>query len=96
MGCCLEHVGAGAPLLKPNPPGTPHHARRTFFRSTFAQLQAGLFTANPAAFPPAVFTLPNFVWAVAAVRSRSHPPLEGDKIALAPLVDLVRGLVGFC
>eukprot|EP00198_Chlamydomonas_reinhardtii_P008531 XP_001697868.1 rubisco large subunit N-methyltransferase [Chlamydomonas reinhardtii] len=61
----------------------------TFFRSTFAQLQAGLFTANPAAFPPAVFTLPNFVWAVAAVRSRSHPPLEGDKIALAPLVDLV-------
>lgn len=61
----------------------------TFFRSTFQQLQAGLFASNPAAFPPSVFTLPRFLWAVAAVRSRSHAPLEGQRIAVVPLVDLV-------
>ncbi|EFJ49228.1 Rubisco large subunit N-methyltransferase [Volvox carteri f. nagariensis] len=61
----------------------------TFFRSTFQQLQSGLFTSNPAAFPPSIFTLPRFLWAVAAVRSRSHPPLDGPKIALAPLTELV-------
>ncbi|KXZ52475.1 hypothetical protein GPECTOR_9g519 [Gonium pectorale] len=60
-----------------------------FFRSTFTQLQSGLFAASPAVFPPSVFTLPHFLWAVAAVRSRSHPPLDGDKIALAPIADLV-------
>ncbi|GIL50360.1 hypothetical protein Vafri_6588 [Volvox africanus] len=61
----------------------------TFFQATFQQLQSGLFAANPAAFPPSTFTLPNFLWAVAAVRSRSHAPLDGAKIALVPLTELV-------
>ncbi|GLI66288.1 hypothetical protein VaNZ11_010049 [Volvox africanus] len=61
----------------------------TFFQATFQQLQSSLFAANPAAFPPSTFTLPNFLWAVAAVRSRSHAPLDGAKIALAPLTELV-------
>ncbi|GLC45357.1 hypothetical protein PLESTB_000313900 [Pleodorina starrii] len=61
----------------------------SFFRSTFSQLQSGLFAASPAAFPPAVFSLPHFLWAVAAVRSRSHAPLDGAKIALTPLTELV-------
>ncbi|GIL90815.1 hypothetical protein Vretimale_16759 [Volvox reticuliferus] len=62
---------------------------QTFFRATFQQLQSGLFAENPATFPPDTFTLPHFLWAVAAVRSRSHTPLDGSKIALAPLTELV-------
>ncbi|KAG2485714.1 hypothetical protein HYH03_015598 [Edaphochlamys debaryana] len=61
-----------------------------FFRATFEQLQSGLFASNPAAFPASVFTLPHFLWAVAAVRCRAHAPLsEGDKIAVVPVADLV-------
>ena len=41
-------------------------------------------------FPEATFTEEAFLWAVAAVRSRVHAPLEGDQIALVPLADLVR------
>ncbi len=86
------------PRTKPRPriplPNTLTHIaplplRRTFFRSTFQQLQSGLFASNPAAFPASVFTLPRFLWAVAAVRARSHAPLEGQRIAVVPLVDLV-------
>jgi hypothetical protein len=85
LGC----VHCSGCILKVTVPSAP--PRRTFFRATHAQLQSGLFAANPAAFPAAAFSLPNFLWGVAAVRSRSHAPLEGDKIAIAPAVDLVSG-----
>ena len=42
-------------------------------------------------FPADVFTEEAFLWAVAAVRCRVHAPLDGDQLALVPLVDLVRG-----
>ena len=62
---------------------------RAFFQATFKQLQAGLFAQSPQAFAPAVFSFPHFLWAVAAVRGRSHAPLDGAKIALVPLADMV-------
>lgn len=69
---------------------------RTFFESTFHQLQAGLFASSPAAFPASAFTYRNFLWAVAAVRSHSHAPLTGAKLALVPVADLVGGRAGTC
>jgi [ribulose-bisphosphate carboxylase]-lysine N-methyltransferase len=63
---------------------------RTYFRQRFDELAAGLFAANPDAFPADTFTYEEFVWAVCAVRARVHPPLDGDAIALVPLADTVQ------
>lgn len=58
--------------------------------SRFEALQAELFSADPAVFPPSIFTPDNFLWAVGTVRSRVHAPLEEDKLAIVPLADAVR------
>lgn len=49
-----------------------------------------MLAPNPGSFPAATFSEAAFLWAVAAVRSRVHAPLEGDQLALVPLADLVR------
>lgn len=46
--------------------------------------------SHPDVFPPEVYTLDGFLWAVATVRSRVHSPLDGEDVALVPLADLVR------
>lgn len=48
-----------------------------------------MLAPNRANFPAATFSEAAFLWAVAAVRSRVHAPLEGDQLALVPLADLV-------
>jgi hypothetical protein len=72
-------------------PAAPHlsrrQRRRSFFQGRFQDLQQGLFAQQPALFPAATFTPDNLLWAVATVRSRTHAPLEADRIALVPLAD---------
>lgn len=62
---------------------------RQFFQEQFAALDAQLFSPNRAAFPAQAFNADSFAWAVAAVRSRLHTPLDTDNIALVPLADAV-------
>eukprot|EP00983_Pelagomonas_calceolata_P022510 708995-Pelagomonas_calceolata.AAC.1 len=67
--------------------------RRAFFQAKYEELLGtdGLLSNQaPSAFPPQAFTYDNFLWAVATVRARAHPPLEGGAIALVPLADAVR------
>lgn len=62
---------------------------RQFFQEQYQQLNDQLFSCNRAAFPEGVFSYHNFVWAVATVRSRLHPPLDSEQPALVPVADLV-------
>lgn len=64
---------------------------RSFFQQKYQELfgPQGLFANQTSLFPPNVFTLEAFVTAVATVRSRSHAPLEADKLSLVPLADAV-------
>ena len=52
-------------------------------------MDAAALEPQRGSFPEATFTEAAFLWAVAAVRSRVHSPLEGDQLALVPLADLV-------
>eukprot|EP00898_Chlorokybus_atmophyticus_P003486 jgi/Chlat1/4138/Chrsp269S00809 len=61
---------------------------RDYVRSEFDQLQAGVFAARPDLFDSSTFTYDNLLWAFGILRSRVFPPLDGDNIALVPLVDL--------
>ncbi|BDA46746.1 Actin-histidine N-methyltransferase [Coccomyxa sp. Obi] len=63
---------------------------RQFFEAKFAELEEQLFMPHPDVFPPEVYALDGFLWAVATVRSRVHSPLDGEDVALVPLADLVR------
>jgi hypothetical protein len=63
--------------------------RRQFFTSKYQELNQDLFSANAALFPAQQFTFERFLCAVAAVRSRTHPPLDGDDIAIVPGLELV-------
>jgi hypothetical protein len=71
---------------------TPTH--RQFFREQYDALNAQLFSANRAAFPLDAYSYERFAWAVATVRSRLHAPLDAEPLALVPLADAVRGVVG--
>jgi hypothetical protein len=67
---------------------------RQFFKQQFQLLEAELFAPNRQIFTESTFTLSNFTWAVALVRSRIHTPLDGSsssgQLALVPIADLVR------
>jgi hypothetical protein len=89
-----DHTGPR--LRRPLPPALPNALppapapqppRRAFFQGRFEELQQGLFAQQPALFPPATFTFDHFLWAVSAVRARTHAPLEAERIALVPLAD---------
>ena len=54
------------------------------------EVEEAVFASQRGSFPEGVYTEAAFLWAVAVVRSRVHPPLEGDQLALVPLADLVR------
>jgi hypothetical protein len=62
---------------------------RTYFQQRYEEVSTTLFASNPDTFLPSVFTYDAFVWAVCAVRSRVHPPLDADNIALVPFADTV-------
>ncbi|KAF5833208.1 Rubisco large subunit N-methyltransferase [Dunaliella salina] len=67
-------------------------AYRAFFQAKYEELlgtEGLLSNQAPSAFPPQAFTYDNFEWAVATVRARAHPPLEGGSLALVPLADAV-------
>jgi len=70
------------------------HAYKQFFKQQFQLLDAELFAPNRQVFPESSFTLSNFTWAVALVRSRIHAPLDGSsssgQLALVPVADLVQ------
>lgn len=59
-----------------------------YFESEYAQL-CEMFEEHREDFPSDIFTSEAFRWAAVTVRSRSHAPLDGDSLALAPLTDLV-------
>ena len=63
--------------------------RRSFFEAKHAELESQLFAPHREAFPAGAFSLEAFLWAVASVRSRVHPPLDGAAVALVPVADLV-------
>jgi hypothetical protein len=67
---------------------------RSFFKATFAELDAGLFASDRTAFPAEAFGYEAFLWAAATVRGRAHAPLDGASIALVPLADQVRARAG--
>lgn len=62
---------------------------RDFFESTWHELKADIFDKDSKLFPANVFSFDNFLWAVATLRSRVHPPLQGKQVAMVPLADLV-------
>ena len=63
--------------------------RRQFFEAKHEELDAQLFAQRRDLFPAEAYSLPAFLWAVASVRSRVHPPLDGAAVALVPVADLV-------
>lgn len=40
-------------------------------------------------FDEATFSLENFLWTAIVVRTKTHAPLDNDKIALVPIADQV-------
>lgn len=82
----IEHL-KGTQLLK------ELASYREFFKSKFTELtQPGGALAGglPGLLAAEDISWDKFLWAVAAVRSRTHPPLELSAIALVPLADAVR------
>jgi len=57
-----------------------------FFRGKHAELEGGVFSANRALFPAERYSLDAFLWAVSAVRGAVHGPLEGERLAVVPLI----------
>jgi hypothetical protein len=64
--------------------------RRRFFEAKHEELDSQLFAQHRELFPAEAYSLDAFLWAVATVRSRVHPPLDGAAVALVPVADLVR------
>lgn len=63
---------------------------RRFFRQKHESLQLELFSKHPEVFGGGGFDYLPFCWATGAVRSQMHPPMEGDRLALLPVVSHVR------
>lgn len=56
----------------------------TFFAAKHAELVVSVYAAHPTLFPSQTFTEAALVRAACAVRAATHPPLDGDRIALVP------------
>eukprot|EP00793_Prasinoderma_coloniale_P002089 PRCOL_00002597-RA len=63
---------------------------REYLAYEYGELSEGLFSDFPDVFDPSVFTADALAWAFGVLRSRSHPPLTGAELALAPGADVAR------
>ena len=91
MQMCIRHVVSAGMLLV-----MCLLACRSFFEARHADLDAQLFTQQRDVFPASAFSLEAFLWAVATVRSRVHPPLDGAAVALVPCCRLGERFRGLC
>lgn len=55
-----------------------------YFAAKHAELASSVYAANPSLFPSDRFTEAALVRAACNVRASTHPPLEGDRIAIVP------------
>ncbi|GAQ87091.1 hypothetical protein KFL_003310030 [Klebsormidium nitens] len=62
---------------------------RSFIERTFEESVRPILESQPQLWPQSVATSDAFSWAFGIVRSRTHPALAGDDIALVPLADLI-------
>mmetsp|Transcript_45561 Transcript_45561/g.90304 ORF Transcript_45561/g.90304 Transcript_45561/m.90304 type:complete len:505 (-) Transcript_45561:36-1550(-) len=61
-----------------------------YLRDEYEELSSSLFADDPTAFPPEVFTWPNYLWAAGCAASRAYgDDFDGTNLAIAPLVDFL-------
>lgn len=68
---------------------SPPIVNRDFFEGQWQNLNDNLFSQAPDLFPQKSFSYERFLWAVATLRAHVHAPLQGTRVALVPLADLV-------
>lgn len=76
-------------LRTPHLTSSPSVVNRDFFEGQWHNLNDNLFSQAPDLFPQKSFSYERFLWAVATLRAHVHAPLQGTRVALVPLADLV-------